>query len=233
MKKIITNKEEKYYWDKGDLHTKNGMFQEKDIKNKSVVELKGEKYYVLDANFQDKIEKISRGPAIIVKKDIGIILSNTDIDKNSIVLDAGIGSGMLSVFLSKFVKQVIAYENNKEFINIAKRNIELLNVKNIKIKENDIYKGISEKNLDLITLDLKEPSLALKHALKSLKKGKYLVSYLPNITQVITLINNADGFFIEKVLENIEREWLIDERRARPKNIILGHTGFLIFMRKL
>ena len=70
MKKIITNKEEKYYWDKGDLHTKNGMFQEKDIKNKSVVELKGEKYYVLDANFQDKIEKISRGPAIIVKKDI-------------------------------------------------------------------------------------------------------------------------------------------------------------------
>ncbi len=233
MRKIITNKEEKYYWDKGDLHTKSGMFKEEDIKNKSIIELKGDKFFVLDANFQDRTEKILRGPAIIVRKDIGAILAHVDIDKYSTVLDAGIGSGMLSIFLSKFVKQVIAYENNKDFLNIAKKNIESLNIKNINLKEKDIYSGIDGKNLDLITLDLKEPSLVLKHALKSLKKGKYLVSYLPNITQVIALINNANGFFVEKVLENIEREWLIDERRARPKNIILGHTGFLVFMRKI
>ena len=73
----------------------------------------------------------------------------------------------------------------------------------------------------------------LRHALKSLKKGKYIVSYLPNITQVISLIKNADGFFVERIIENIERDWIIDDIRARPKNIILGHTGFLVFMRKI
>ena len=233
MKKIITNKEEKYYWNKGDFHTKNYMFKEEDIKNKNIIETKTGAYYILDANFQDKIEKILRGPAIMVKKDIGAILSNVDIDKNSTALDAGIGSGMLSIFLSKFVKKVIAYENNSGFLNIAEKNLESLGIKNVTIKNKDIYSGISEKNLDLITLDLKEPSLVLKHALNSLKKGKYLVSYLPNITQVINLVNKADGFFVERIIENIEREWIVDEKRARPRNIILGHTGFLVFLRKI
>ena len=45
----------------------------------------------MEKNFLQKIEKIRRGPAIIQKKDIGIILAYTSIDKNSLVLDAGSG----------------------------------------------------------------------------------------------------------------------------------------------
>ncbi|MAG48080.1 hypothetical protein CL617_05740 [archaeon] len=235
MKKIIVNDKEKFYWSKGDLHTKYGVFKENDIKrNKILKNKKGEKFFVVDSVFQDQVDKISRGPAVMVKKDIGAILSNVDIDKNSITVDAGLGCGVLSSFLSKFVKKVISYEINEDFLKIAEKNIKEFNIKNIQIKNNDIYKGISEKNLDLITLDLKEPWNVLKHACKSLKNGKYLVVYSPNITQVIKLVKEAkDLFYVEKVLENIEREWIIDDLRARPKNMILGHTGFLVFLRKI
>ena len=180
------------------------------------------------------LKKIKRGPAIIIAKDIGIILSNSDIDKNSIVLDAGSGCGILSINLAKFVKKVYSYEINKNFLNIAKYNAKLFNVNNIIFKNKDIYKGISEKNLDLITLDLQEPWKVLKHAKKALKKNKQLVAYLPNITQVIELNKRLDkNFKLEFVKEVIERNWIIDERRARPENIIMGHTGFLIFIRKV
>ncbi|MBS3133731.1 methyltransferase [Candidatus Woesearchaeota archaeon] len=233
MKKVIVNKQEKFYWEKGDMHTKNGVFKEKDIIDKDIIDTKNGKFTVLESNFLDKIEKIQRGPAIMVKKDIGSILANVDINKDSIVVDAGAGCGVLSSFLSRHVKKVIAYENNPEFFKIASRNIEFLDIKNIQLKEKDIYQGIDERNLDLVTLDLKEPSLVLKHAQVSLKKSKYLVAYLPNISQVIALVRETDGFFTERIIETIERDWIIDEKRARPKNIILGHTGFLVFLRKI
>ena len=112
MKKVVVSRDEKFYWDKGDLHTKNGVFREQDIKERSIIETKTGKFAVLEANFLDKIEKITRGPAIMVKKDIGAILANVDLNKSSIVVDAGAGCAVLSSFLSRFVKKVISYENN-------------------------------------------------------------------------------------------------------------------------
>ncbi|MBS3140929.1 methyltransferase domain-containing protein [Candidatus Woesearchaeota archaeon] len=189
----------------------------------------------MEKNFLEKLEKIKRGPAIIQKKDIGIILSYTSIDKDSIVLDAGSGSGVLSANLARFVKKVYSYEKNKEFYEIAKENFSFLKIKNIEIKNNDIYEGIKESNLDLITLDLPEPERVLQHAEKALKQGSYLVAYLPNITQVITFTNevkNHHSFSIEKILENIERAWKIEPGIARPEHQGLMHTAFLVVLRK-
>ena len=142
----------------------------------------------MEKSFLDKIEKIRRGPAIMQKKDIGIILTYTSINKDSIILDAGTGSGVLSSYLSQFVKKVYTYEKDKRFIKIAEDNFKFLKIKNIELKNKDIYEGIKEKNLDLITLDLQEPWKVLKHAEKALKENGYLTTYLPNITQVIEFV---------------------------------------------
>jgi len=107
-------------------------------------------------DFFKKIKSLKRGPAIMKEKDIGAILANVDIDKNSVVLDAGSGTGLMTIYLAKFVKKVYSYDSNKEFLTIAKENSKYLNLKNIVFKNKDITKGIEEKNLDFINLDMKK-----------------------------------------------------------------------------
>jgi len=236
MKKILIDKKgRKYLWDKGDLHTSQGIVKEEDIKKgKKVKSHIKKEFLVYPASFTDELKKIKRGPAIMLPKDVGAIIAYTGINKESVVLDAGAGSGVLSSHLAGIVKKVVSYERNKEFFKIAKKNFDFLNLKNISLKEKDIYKKIDEKNLDLITLDLAEPWKVLKSAGNALKEGGFLVSYLPNVTQVIKLVKEAKKFsFIhERTIELIEREWHIEDLRVRPKSQMIGHTGFLCFFRR-
>ena len=186
--------------------------------------------FELDGYFpkEDKIKKIKRGPAVMISKDIGAIIVNTGINKRSEVIEAGTGSGMLAAYLSRVVKRVYGYEKRKDFYELAKKNFKFLKIRNIKLKNEDVKKA--KEKVDLIVLDLANPwEYRLE---KNLKDKGFLVCYLPNITQVMELVKNNKLKFI-KMIEIIEREWIIDEKRARPKNVILGHTGFLVFLRKI
>lgn len=235
IKKVLLRLDKKYYWAEGDLHTNYGVVKEKDLKehNNVVKSHKDKEFLIFDANFVDQLEKIKRGPAIMIAKDIGAVIANTGISKDSIVLDAGTGCGVTASFLARFVKKVFTYEVNKDFFNLAKKNFEFLGIENVEQKNLDVYEGILEKDLDLIVLDLPEPWRALEHAYKSLKSGCFLVAYLPTITQVSELVSNSKGFLHEKTLEVLEREWHVEGKKVRPKNQMLGHTGFLVFLRKV
>src|SRR3989344_2250287 len=178
-------------------------------------------------------KKFKRGPAVIIPKDIAIIIANTNLDKSSIVLDAGSGSGFLTCFLARFVKKVYSYDNRKEFLEISKSNAASLGLKNITFKLGDVHESIKEKNLDLITLDLKEPEKSIEHCYQALKQNGYLTAYLPHISQVQNLVKNKRNFQLIKVLESIERPWIVDEVRLRPENMILGHTGFVVILKKI
>ena len=236
MKKILIRKDKKYYWDKGDLHTESGVVKEEDIKNsvKTVKAHSGKELFVAPALFIDKIEKIKRDPQSILEKDIAIILTYTSIDKDSVVLEAGTGSGKLTSFLARIAKKVYSYDINKDNINLAKKNLEFLDINNVEMKNKDVYEGIDEKELDLIVLDLPTPWRAVKNCYDSLKQGAFLVSYLPTIPQVIEFMNevNKYDFLIIKTVELIEREWIVEGQRTRPKSS-LQHTAFLTFVRKL
>jgi len=184
-------------------------------------------------DFLYQLKKLKRGPAIMLQKDIGIFLAYTNIDRNSKVLDAGSGTGILTCFLAKFCKKVYSYDNRKEFLELAKENARSLNLKNITFRQQDIFESIQDKNLDLITLDLKDAHLALENCLAALKPEGYLAAYMPNISQVQEFVNEArKQFKVIKVLETIERPWIVEERRLRPENVILGHTGFIVILKK-
>ncbi|MBS3149087.1 methyltransferase domain-containing protein [Candidatus Woesearchaeota archaeon] len=222
---------------KDDLHTNFGVIKDKDIKkakngSKVVSNIK-EEFIVLEPSFDDLIKRIKRGPQIMITKDIGYILTNTGITKDSTVLEAGAGSGYLTSFLSIFCKKVISYERNKEFFKLVNENIKFIGLKNIEIKNKDVYKKIDEKELDLIILDLPEPWNAIENAFKALKKGYFLVCYLPTINQVIELLKKNKTFIHVKTVEIIEREWQIDEGKVRPVSSIISHTGFMVFLRKI
>ena len=148
------------------------------------------------------------------------------IKKSLSVLDVGCAAGGFAD---------IVYEINPEHYKIVQKNISLLGAKNITVRQENIYDNIKEKDLDLITLDLPEPWQVIEHAEKSLKTGGHLVIYLPNLTQVQTFLNATRKSQINplETIELIERKWKITDKIMRPEFQMLGHTGFLIFCRKL
>jgi len=235
MKVLINSKGKRTLWKSGDIHTEEGTIKESKIKDSSstVSTHQNKSLIKFDAKFTDIIKSLKRGPAVINAKDAGYIIANTGINSKSKIVDAGAGSGFLASYLSNITSNITTYEKNKVHFNIAKSNLNEINPK-IKIKNKDISESIDEKDLDLITLDLPDPENILKHAEKSLKSGAYLVCYLPNITQVQSLIKESKSynFILEKTIETIEREWIVQDRICRPENQILGHTAFLVFFRK-
>lgn len=225
-----------------ELHTKDGVFKLKELKKKELGdEIKthlGKKFRIVKPSIIDILEKrLKRMPQIIMPKDLGLILAYTGISPGSLVVDAGSGSGFLAIFLANYVKpgKVVTYEINKKFVRIAKENIKSSGLSDfIRLKQKDITKGISEKNVDLVCLDMKNAEKVVKHAYKALKAGGYLVVYSPYIEQVKKVVKEVEkrNFSGIKIIENIVREWQL-EKNLRPKTLGIMHTGFLIFARKI
>ncbi len=229
MKVLISESGKVYFSDKKEFHTKDGIVKVKNGVSKN----KREKFYIFDAGFADLVHKMKRGPAIILKRDIGSILAYTGVNAKSKVLDAGVGGGFLCSFLANVCNNVTGYERDERFFKLAGENFKFLGLK-VKLKKKDVYKGISEKNLDLITLDLLEPWKVINHAYKSLKSGGFLVVYVPQITQVMKVVSSVkDKFVVEKIIENTEREWKVEGKVVRPEHMGLLHTGFLVFLRRV
>jgi len=242
FKLILLSKEGKKFFVKdinADYHCQFGFVTAADLKKaKPGVEVKtnkGESLVVLKPTFIDLYQKIKRGPQIIAAKDIGSIIAETGINKTSIAVDAGGGSGALCFFLANICKKITTYEIREDFTKLLEENKKFLSAKNITIKNKNIYEGIDEKNIDLITLDLPEPWLALKHAEKALVPGGFLISYSPSIPQVSDFVAALKGtpFIHLKTKEVLERKWEIEERKIRPFTQMLGHTGFLTICRKM
>jgi len=231
MKVLVSKDGKKYYMKGNECHTDKGMINLSDIKDGRVFSNIGKDFIALEAGFNDL--KFKRGPQIVLNKDSGLIIMNTNINRSSRVLEAGSGSGFLALSLARFVKEVVSYEIKEEHFRICERNVKDFGVKNIKLKLGDINNEKLKGKFDLIVLDLPEPWKALDNCASVLANGKYLVCYLPTIVQAQDLAKNCSGFYLEQVCEVIVRDWIVDGMRVRPKNIMLGHTAFLVFLRKI
>jgi tRNA (adenine57-N1/adenine58-N1)-methyltransferase catalytic subunit len=180
--------------------------------------------------------KLKRGPQIITPKDCSLILAYSNIAPGSKVVDAGTGSGFLAIFLGTYLRpgKVYTYENDDRSISVAKENIKTSGLEGVVVlKKADVTKGIKEKGVDLVTLDLKDASKALAHAHKALKPGGIVSVYSPNVEHLLGSIKalKKAGFLDIKTVENIVREWKADFT-TRPETMGLMHTGFITFARK-
>jgi len=221
----------KYYWINGDLHTPDGVIKEKDLEQAKgkVISHSGKEFLTLEPNFLDQVKRINRGPQTLVPKDLAYILYYASINKESVIVDAGAGCGLLAAVLARYAKKVISYDLNKEHLELAKKNLEFFQIKNVEVKEGNVYEKIDEKEIDVLTLDLPEP---WRVDLSCVRNGGTIIVYLPSITQVTEFCNTTTEH-IEKVVEIIEREWHVQGKKVRPKSEMLGHTAFLIIIRKL
>jgi len=240
---LLLSKDESYLVKVSDrtFSAKSGILNLAELKEKrfgdKIETHLGKEFVIVEPTLLDFMrKKLKRMPQIVMPKDASIILAETGIKPNSLVVDAGSGSGYLCIFLAYYLSEgkVVTYEIRKDFYKVVKRNVDLLGLKNVEIKNKDITKGIDERNVDLITLDLKDASKVIKHAYKALKPGGWLVVYSPYIEQVIEVrkIIERGKFTHIKTIENVIREWQV-EKYTRPMTTGIIHTGFLTFARKV
>jgi tRNA (adenine57-N1/adenine58-N1)-methyltransferase len=196
-------------------------------------------FWLLIPSLQDKLQGLHRQAQIILPRDAAQILMNCAIEPGQTVLEAGIGSGSLTIALASTVAptgRVISYDLREAFIEHAMKNLKQSGLSGlVATKIRDVTEGIEEQDLDAVILDIPTPWLAVGHAWKALKLGGYLGSYSPLISQVEQTVNAIRQHpFIEcKTYENIQREMIVSSYGTRPSFEMLGHTGYLTFARKV
>jgi len=219
-----------------------GIIKEEDLKKAKPGDIIkshiGEEFILLEDNFIDLIKFLKKGPQITHPKDFGLLVSLTGLSSGWKVVEGGTGSGILTSYLANIVKpygKVYSYEIRKDFYEIAKKNLETLGLdKYVELKLKDINKGIDEKDVDIVILDISEPWKTFKHAKKALKPGGFLAIFLPNMTSVLKTLEKNKDFYLLGIYENIVRQWKYEKDKVlRPINKQIVHTEFLVLFRKL
>ena len=189
---------------------------------------------VLEVRFPPILKDMKRGPAVIIPKDIGMVISYTGLGKKSKVVEAGAGSGFATIVLGNIAKSVVAYERKAEFAELVKKNVEKAGLKNVKVKTSDILEGIKEEEVDLVLLDMPESYRGVGLAHKALIKGGHLVGFLPNLEQAkeFFLAAEEEKFSDVFMIECIVREYDVREYGVRPKHVGLTHSAYLVFAQR-
>jgi len=218
-----------------------GVFDPGKLKGKKLGEktrIGNREFIIMKPSVVDKIETIERKAQIILPKDSAIIMLYCDVKNGCRIVEAGVGSGALTIALANFVRpdgKIISYEKRNDFADFAKRNIENAGLgEYVEIKLGDVTESIDEKNADAVILDIPNPWDAVKNAYNALKVCGHFCSYSPTMNQVEKTVKTLKHDFIEiKTFETLQREIVVGEGGVRPSFDMLGHTGYVTFARKI
>ncbi len=178
----------------------------------------------------------------VYPKDLGAILVGADINPGARVLEAGTGTGALTLAAVRAVGPlglVVSYEVREEFLEAARRGIvETLGSvpSNLELKLGDVFLGVEERDMDRVLLDLAEPWQAVPATKAALRPGGIVFAHCPNVSQVqrfFDCLREVKGFGMLEVYELLQRGWTVRGRSMRPSHRMVAHTGFLCFARRL
>ena len=186
-------------------------------------------------SFEDLATLVNRATQIIYPKDLAMIISLANLQQGSIVIEAGLGSGILTSAILRAIGEkghVTSYEINTDIIPLAESNIKTLTngQTNYTIKTSNVNRSLSGNDVDSIILDLPEPWKLVSKASSIIKPGGRLISFLPTVLQV----HKLTSFLHEHILftsvettETLQRQWHVTKNSARPSHRMIGHTGFI------
>src|SRR6202167_2886589 len=224
-----------------EFHTHAGIVQHNDIIGSlegSLIRGSTERSFLaLRPTLSDVVLKMPRGAQVIYPKDLGAILMQADVGPGMRILEAGVGSGALSMTLLRAGASITAYEIREDFAQHALKNVHdfLGDDVDYRVQIRDVTLGIDEVDLDRVILDMPEPWDVVKHAEGALRSGGIFLSYLPTInqTQLLREALHQHSFGLAETVEILRRTWHVDGRSVRPDHRMVAHTGFLTSARRL
>mgnify|MGYP000880654971 CR=1 FL=1 len=196
-------------------------------------------YQLLPPSLDQLVRGIRRNTQIIYPKEIGYLLMKMNVGPGTRIIEAGTGSGGLTLALARMVMphgHVYTYEARQEMSQNAQDNLARLGLNEyVTFKVRDIRDGFDECGVDALFLDVREPCEYLEQAHAALKGGGFFGALVPTANQVIELLTalNAYPFGFIEVEELLLRTYKPVPGRFRPNDTMVGHTGFLTFARAL
>jgi tRNA (adenine57-N1/adenine58-N1)-methyltransferase catalytic subunit len=195
----------------------------------------GAKFYLFRPTLEEYLFTMDRPTQIIYPKDLGAMVFYGDIRPGDTVIESGIGSGALTLALLRAMResgQLISVERRLKFALQARENIYKFfghHPPNHQIILANIQDFTIKTMVDRVFLDLPEPWHCIGSVAQFLRQGGLLINLSPNVGQVQLVFNElkAHGFANIRTFELLKRDWLVDERRARPTDRMIAHTGFI------
>ena len=202
-------------------------------------------YLALRPLLSDYVLSMPRGAQVVYPKDAGQIVQLADVFPGAHVVEAGVGSGALSMSLLRAVGEhgrLSSYERRPEFAEIARANVErffgaphpawsiTLGDLALALDESD------DRDVDRVVLDMLAPWEVLPAVARALRPGGLVCCYVATTTQLSTTVEalRTAGTFTEpQAWESLVRGWHVDGLAVRPEHRMIGHTGFLCTARRL
>ena len=211
-----------------------------------IVNQAGIEYLALRPLLTDFVLSMPRGAAIVYPKDAANIVTMGDIFPGAVVVEAGVGSGALSMYLLRAIGdagKLTSFERRSEFADIAKANVQTqfgYLPKNWEVKIGSLEVELSENvvagSVDRVVLDMLAPWECIESVSQALTPGGVLVCYVATVTQLSRVAEEirASGNYAEpEAFESLVRGWHLQGLAVRPEHRMGGHTGFLLTARRL
>jgi tRNA (adenine57-N1/adenine58-N1)-methyltransferase catalytic subunit len=202
----------------------------------------GRKFRAFRPTLAEFVLKMPRGAQVVYPKDLGPIIIEADIFPGARVLEAGTGSGSLTLALLRAVGpkgSVHTFDVREDFHRKAVRNIERYtnndpNYGTLDARLGDMYEDEIDIEVDRVVFDLTEPWRALHNVERCLRPGGILLSYVPTVPQIQNLVAALTrGWTMVRSFETMQRGWTVEGLSVRPDHRMVAHTGFLVVARRV
>jgi tRNA (adenine57-N1/adenine58-N1)-methyltransferase len=233
----------------GVFHTAKGAIAHDDLiggpEGVVVHSVGGTAYLALRPLLAEWTVTMPRGAAVVYPKDAAQILGGADIFPGARVIEAGVGSGALTLSLLRAVGptgRLLSYERRSDFAAIARKNVESFLGRPHPawdLRIGDLVESLQADppgEIDRVILDMLAPWECVEAAAEVLVPGGVLCAYVATTTQLARMVETIrvhTGFTEPEATESLVRNWHAEGLAVRPQHAMVGHTGFLVFARRL
>ena len=230
----------------GQWHSHSGVLEHDDViggpEGRALRTTKNMEVVILRPTRTDFVLKMKRGAQVVYPKDQAMIVGLADVRPGMTVVEAGAGSGALTLALLDAVGpdgHVISFERREDHLPDAVRNVEDWHggrPANWDLRLGDVAEGLADLRPHRVVLDVLEPWRVVPAAAEALAPGGILLTYTPTVPQVMRVHEacEQDGRFADvDTTETMQRSWDLDGLAVRPAHRMVAHTAFLTTARRV